>query len=182
MDHYSSDSRKKLSPNQCSSLMMLGVALIIFGLLTLTVPFYTSIALTTIIGVLLLASGIAYSIHAFFDKKWSGFFLSIAIGIVSGIAGLLLIFRPIAGVLTLTLLLGVLLVIQGIVKIIMSFKINHMQGWFWVLLNGIISLLLGIFIWKGWPGTASWVPGLFVSIDLMLAGWSMIFISVSEKK
>jgi len=125
----------------------------------------------------MIASGLVYGFHAFQNNKWSGFFFSIIAALINVAAGLLILTYPNLGLVTLTLIFALMLTIQGVLKILASLKVSWADGAFWLLLSGVIGILLGVLIWQGWPETAAWVLGLFLSIDLLFAGWSMIFLS-----
>ena len=89
--------------------------------------------------------------------------------------------HPIAGVLTLTMILAAFFVVEGIFKIVMAIQMRSMPNWGWMFISGLIALVLGGLIWVGWPATAAWVIGLLVGIDLIFGGWAMMFISLAVK-
>ncbi len=163
-------------------LMGLGIALIVLSFITLGAPYLTSIAITFIVGAVLIGSGVAYGFHAFQNNKWSGFFFSIIAALINIAAGLLILTYPKLGLVTLTLIFALLLAIQGVIKILASLKLSWADGAFWLLLSGVVSIVLGVLIWQGWPTTAAWVLGLFLSIDLLFAGWAMIFLSSTANR
>ena len=59
--------------------------------------------------------------------------------------------------------------------------VEHFDGWGWVLVNGLVTLALGIMIWRRWPEASFWVIGLFVGIDLLFAGWSWVMTAVAVR-
>jgi uncharacterized membrane protein HdeD (DUF308 family) len=97
------------------------------------------------------------------------------------VLGVLLLWRPFAGVLTLTLLLAAFFAAQGISQIIVSIQQRAMlpSSWVWVLLSGVVDLVLAAIIISGWPGTAAWVLGLLVGINLFLSGLALVMMSIA---
>jgi polyhydroxyalkanoate synthesis regulator phasin len=93
-----------------------------------------------------------------------------------------MIFRPLVGLVTMTLLLAIYFLIDGISEIVAAFKIKPDQGWGWVLFNGIIAVLLGFMIWRQWPVSGAWAIGLLVGIHILMTGWSMIILGSGARR
>jgi uncharacterized membrane protein HdeD (DUF308 family) len=87
---------------------------------------------------------------------------------------------PVRAAAVLTLVFAAAFFTEGLLRIIFSLT-ERFTGWPWVLLNGVVDLFLGVFIWREWPGSSLWVIGLFVGIDLLLHGWSWIFLALFAK-
>ena len=157
--------------------MLYGVLLVILGFLAIAVPYVATLATGILIGWLLVAGGV-FGLIAVFSagKSASGFWWNLFTSIIYLLAGLALLFRPVAGVLTLTILLAAYLLAGGIVKIVMAigYKSDIPKAWGWVLFSGIVDLALAFIIMSGFPGTATWVIGLMVGINLLMMGVSLI--------
>lgn len=153
--------------------VLLGVALFVLGFIALAAVPLASLATTLVIGALLLASGIAEIIGAFWCRGWNGFFLHLLSGVLSVVVGGLFLRAPGDAMLALTLLLACLLTVGGIFKIVASLTYRF-ETWGWVLVSGIIDLILGILIWQEWPASALWVIGLFVGISLVFRGFNWV--------
>jgi uncharacterized membrane protein HdeD (DUF308 family) len=162
------------------AFLALGIALIIIGTLCIVHPFVASVTTVIFLGFLLLAAGIAQIISSFWAGKWSGMLLHLLIGALYVIVGLMLIGEPGANLLLLTKLLAIFLIVIGVFDILSSL-IQRFHGWGWVLLNGGISLLLGLMINRQWPESAIWVFGLFVGIEMIFNGWAWIMLSLGLK-
>ena len=93
-----------------------------------------------------------------------------------------MIFRPLVGLVTMTMLLAIYFLIDGISEIIAAFKIKPDQGWGWVLFNGIIAVVLGFMIWRQWPVSGQWAIGLLVGIHILMTGWSMIILGTGARR
>ncbi len=161
--------------------MLLGVGLVILGLLVISTPAITAVAVTTVVGILLIASAIVQGVYAFkFYAKPGRTLLQVFVAILYALAGVALLSRPIIGAVTLTILLAIYFFAKGIVKIVAAFEMRrHLPHWGWMLFGGILSLILGLLIAASWPSSALWAIALLLGIDLMVAGWTIIVLSVS---
>jgi uncharacterized membrane protein HdeD (DUF308 family) len=162
-------------------LIFLGVLTIIFGVLAIAAPLITGVAVTVFVGFLLVFLGITRIIFAFKSGQWGAGIWGTIIGLLSVVAGLLMVFRPMVGLSSLTLLLAFYFLIDGIFEIIAAFKTRPDQGWGWVLFNGIIAVLLGFMIWRQWPMSGSWAIGVLTGIHILLAGWAMIVLGTGAR-
>lgn len=163
-------------------LIFLGIITVIFGVVAVGSPLITGVAVAVFVGFLLLASGVARTIHALKSKQWGTGFWGLAIGVLGVAAGLLMIFRPLVGLVTMTMLLAIYFLVDGISEIIAAFRIKPDQGWSWVLFNGIIAVLLGFMIWRQWPVSGAWAIGLLVGIHILMTGWSMIILGSGARR
>jgi uncharacterized membrane protein HdeD (DUF308 family) len=159
----------------------LGAALIVLGIVAISVPLAVSLAAEILCGWLFLIAGIAHVIHAFRCKGWSGVFWSLLAGFLFAIAGWYLVTNPGAGVIVLTLVVAAMFLAEGIFKFVMAFQVRPMQNWGWLAVNGVVSFLLGALIWSRWPGDAAWVIGLLVGIDMIVGGAAMIAVAFSAR-
>jgi uncharacterized membrane protein HdeD (DUF308 family)/ElaB/YqjD/DUF883 family membrane-anchored ribosome-binding protein len=163
-------------------LIFLGVLTVIFGVLAIAAPLITGITVTVFVGFLLVFLGITRIIFAFKSGQWGAGIWGTIIGVVSIIAGLLMVFRPMVGLSSLTLLLAFYFLVDGVFEIIAAFKTRPDQGWGWVLFNGIIAVLLGFMIWRQWPMSGSWAIGVLTGIHILLAGWAMIVLGTGARR
>jgi uncharacterized membrane protein HdeD (DUF308 family) len=163
-------------------LIFLGVLTVIFGVVAVGSPLITGVAVTVFVGFLLLGSGVTQIIHALKSKQWGTGFWGTVIGLLGVVAGLLMIFRPMVGLVTMTMLLAIYFLVDGISEIIAAFRIKPDQGWGWVLFNGIVAVLLGFMIWRQWPVSGAWAIGLLVGIHILLTGWSMIILGTGARR
>jgi len=163
-------------------LIFLGILTVIFGVIAIGSPLITGVAVAVFVGFLLLASGVTQIIHAFKSKQWGTGFWGTVIGLLGVAAGLLMIFRPLVGLVTMTMLLAIYFLVDGISEIIAAFRIKPDQGWGWVLFNGIIAVLLGLMIWRQWPVSGAWAIGLLVGIHILISGWSMIILGTGARR
>lgn len=162
--------------------LFLGIILIIAGTAAIFAPTYAGLGLTLLLGWILVFAGGFQIIHSFGSKGWGAFFWRFLGGLLYLAAGITLLVYPLKGMLTLTLLLAILLVVQGIFRIIGAFQFRHVSAWGWVLVGGLLSLALGLMIYFQWPYSGLWILGLFLGIDLIFAGWTWVMLAVASKK
>ena len=151
----------------------LGLLMVILGGIAIGYPLASTVAISLILGWVLLIAGIVQIIHAFTARKWSAFGLFLLTGLLYMVVGIVMFRNPIVSIVTLTLLLAVLFIVEGLAKFFMSLDMRGTPNWGWIMFNGIISLILGILILSGWPATSAWVLGLLVGIDLIVGGMTI---------
>jgi uncharacterized membrane protein HdeD (DUF308 family) len=149
--------------------VLVGVALIVLGMIAISSAVIASLAFAVFFGVLILMSGVAETIGAFWTRAWSGFFLHLLSGILAIVVGVLFLRRPVTELLVFTLLIAAFLMVGGIFKIVTALSFRF-AAWGWPVLSGVIDVALGIMIWMEWPASALWVIGLFVGISMVFRG------------
>ena len=137
-----------------------------------------TVATVFLVGVMMLIAGAAEVINAFQIKTWGKFLLWILLGALYIVAGFVTFENPLLAAATLTLLLGIALLASGIARIALAFSMKAATPWIWVLLSGVVTLLLGVVILAHWPVSGLYILGLFLGIDLVLAGASWIGIGL----
>src|SRR5215813_4106585 len=154
----------------------LGIGLILLGVIAIGSAFFMTIASVWLFGWLLIIGGVMEVVHAFWHKRWAGFFLDLLTGVLYVVAGWMMVNNPQESVLLLTLLIAMFLVFEGVFRIVAALAVRY-PHWGAVLLNGGIFLVLGMLIWRRWPVSGLWVIGLFVGIEMLLNGWSLVMLS-----
>lgn len=160
--------------------LAMGIALVIMGTLAITVPYIAGTAAVMVFGFLLLAAGITQVVSSFWSGKWSGMLLHLLVGVLYLVVGLMIVEDPTQNMIILTKLIAIFLIVTGIFEIVAAL-VHRFHGWGWVLLNGCVTMLLGLLINKGWPESAAWVIGLFVGIEMIFNGWGWIMLSLGLK-
>jgi len=150
---------------------VLGVVLIVLGAIAVVAVFAATLATVLLFGVLLFLAGAAQVANAGSHAGRKGAGLHLAAGILYAVVGGLMVIDPVGGALSLTLLLAALFLIAGIGRIVLGFQADSP----WFIVSGVIDLLLGTLILIGWPETGTWVIGLFIGIEMVFAGLSMLF-------
>jgi uncharacterized membrane protein HdeD (DUF308 family) len=161
--------------------LVLGIVLIVLGTIALGSALVMTITSVFFFGWILIVGGVLEAVHAFWrEKGWGGFFLDLLTGILYVVAGWMMVSNPQESAVLLTLVIAMFLVFEGVFRIVASLAARYPHRG-WVLFNGVISLILGISIWQRWPYSGLWVIGLFVGIEMLLNGWSLVMLSLSAR-
>lgn len=162
-----------------------GIIMAVLGLISIAAPGLATLAVGLSVGWLLLIGG-AFGLVAVFSasREMPGFWWNLLASLVYILAGLSLLTRPIAGVLTLTIILAAYLLASGVCRIIQAFEYRGTLpgAWGWVLFSGIVDLVLAFLIMSGLPGTAVWAIGLMVGINLLMLGVAIVMAALAVRK
>ncbi|OPY65098.1 MAG: acid-resistance membrane protein [Syntrophorhabdaceae bacterium PtaU1.Bin034] len=161
-------------------VVVMGVLLIILGAIAVSLSVFVTLASVLVIGWLLIIGGVAQGIHAFFRRRWGGFFLDLLVGTLYVIVGILMIGNPLAAAEGLTLLLTAFLLVGGVFRIAVAAVVPFDNRWS-ILASGIIALFLGILLWAGWPETGLWILGFFIGIEMIVNGWSALVLGLAVR-
>lgn len=173
---------KQLITDKWGWFLALGIVLILAGLAAIAFPFLSSIAAKVVLGWLFLIGGVMMIVHAFQAPGWGGFLWELLIGILYVLVGGYLAFFPLAGLLTLTIVIAALFIAEGVFEAIMAFRVRPHEGWVWLLLSGVAALAVGVIIAMGLPESAIWALGLLVGINLLFSGWSYVFLALAGRR
>ncbi len=154
--------------------LALGVLFILLGGAGLAMVGYLSVLSVVYIAALLLAGGVLQFVHAFRVQGWRGAATHVAGAVLYIVAGALLLAQPLVGLVSLTLVLGTVIIVTGVGRIVIALQHRPDRGWVALALSGVVGILLGVLIIAGLPSSALWVLGLFVAIELLMAGWGMV--------
>jgi len=151
--------------------LSVGVALMALGIVATLTAGLSTIVAVDFFGWILVIAGAGVTLHAFWAKRWSGFFLQLFSGLLYLVAGWMLATHGELSAIALTLVIAISFVVQGAFRIGAALS-TRIDGWDGLLVSGIITLLLGLMIWNEWPLSGVWVIGLFVGIDMFFyGGW-----------
>ena len=164
-----------------AGFFVLGILLVILGFAVMIFPVAGTFAVEILFGLVLLFAGLTQIVLAFRSQGWGGFIITMVIGILYTLVGLLFLFNPFGGAITLTLILGAFLLIDGILRIILSFKLKALSNWVWIFFEGIITALIGIFVLMSWPSDSLWVIGFLFGISILFSGLTSMVISFMLK-
>jgi len=163
------------------TILTLGIVLVILGILSILAPWASGLAVQALVGLLMIAAGIAWTVLSFHARSWGSGLWEALVGVLSVVCGVIMLGHPLVSLAILTLALAAYFVSAGILRMVFAFHYKPLPGWGWVLFNGVISILLGVLISYQWPFSGIWAIGTLVGIDLLFGGFSLIRIgSVSE--
>lgn len=158
------------------------IIFILSGILAIAIPGLFTYSIEILLGILFIAGGVAQGIRTLSTGKGAGYVGSLISSLLLVIVGVLLLAYPITGIITLTLLIACIFFIQGIVQIYIGFEMRELKGWGWMVFSGFVSLILAWLIWSELPGSAAWVIGLLVGINLLIFGFSQLFLILGTDK
>jgi uncharacterized membrane protein HdeD (DUF308 family) len=161
-----------------------GILLMILGLAAMIIPPLASLAVTIFLGWMFLISGIAGLVLTFWARQMPGFWWSLISAALAVAAGIILLARPVQGVLTLTIVLGAYFLAEGVTTIMYALEHRReLSGrWSWMLFAGVLDILIAAMIIAGLPGSAGWALGLLVGINLVFGGVSLIGMALAARK
>ena len=155
----------------------LGVFLVVLGVIAGGMAVATTMLSVMALGWILLGAGAGSVVLSFLTGKWSGFLMLMAAGILSIIAGFVMLSHPVAGAVALTMVIGTVLLVAGIFRLGAAVAMQF-PNWGWALLSGVVAALFGVVLLKNWQSTSLWFIGFAVGVDLVLHGISWMAFSV----
>ena len=160
-----------------------GSVLAVLGLAAMIVPPLASLAVTIFLGWMFLISGVAGLIVTFWARQMPGFWWSLFSAALAVLAGLILLARPMQGVLTLTIVVGAYFLAEGVATIMYALEHRRelSERWSWLLVSGLMDILIAFLIISGLPGSAEWAIGLLVGINLVLGGASLVGMALAAR-
>lgn len=162
--------------------LALGILLVVAGVAAIAFPLVSTIAAKIALGWIFLAAGLVIIIHAFSIQRWGGFLMELLLGVLYLIAGGWLAFFPFTGIITLTIVLAALFLVEGVLEVIMAVRARAHEGWVWLLLSGLIAVAVGVLIAAELPSSAAWAIGLLVGVNLLSTGISFIVLALSGRR
>jgi uncharacterized membrane protein HdeD (DUF308 family) len=155
--------------------LALGIALIILGTIAMGDTLLVTMISVLLVGWLLVISGVFHVIHLVRNTEVRSFWHILG-ALCDLVAGFYLVARPTLGALTLTLILAAFLLASGVTRLIGAFQAN-LPHRIWPILDGLLSIVLGIMLWIHWPWTGLWFIGFAVGIGLIFRGWAWIWVA-----
>lgn len=160
-----------------------GIVLVVLGLAAMIVPPVASVAVTVMLGWMFLISGVAALAMTIWARGVPGFVWSLLSAILGIAAGVILLAKPLQGTLTLTFVVGVYFLAEGVATIM--YALQHRKElsdrWSWMAFSGVMDILIAFFIISGLPGSAGWAIGLLVGINLLIGGSSLIGMALAAR-
>ena len=162
--------------------ILLGVLFIVIGIVAIVEPLVAGLALAVLAGWLFIVGGVVHAISAFKGGNARRTVWHLLLAVLYVVGGLYFVAHPLLGLGTLTLFLAMILLIEGGIWIAAYFRTRSEPGTVWLLLNGAITLLLGLMIWVHWPSSSVWVVGTLMGVNLLMTGFSVLFAGSAAKR
>lgn len=160
----------------------LSVLMIVVGVLAIASPLGAGIAVNLLVAWLLVLSGCAHLVFAWQTRSTGGILWESLLGILYIFIGVYLLMHPLAGLASLTLALAIYLFLEAILEFVLGFALRQLPGSRWLLLDGIITLILAVMIWRTWPSSSAWVIGTLVGISMLFSGASRLAVSMAARR
>lgn len=158
------------------SVLMIGA-----GVLAIASPLAAGIAVNVLVAWLLVFSGCAHLVFAWYTRTGRGFLWELLVGILYILTGGYLLVHPLAGLASLTIALAIYLFLEAVLEFILSFMLRPLPGTGWLLFDGIVTLILAVMIWRTWPTSAPWIIGTLVGISMLFSGTSRLVLSLAAR-
>jgi uncharacterized membrane protein HdeD (DUF308 family) len=152
----------------------LGIVLLLCGGIALGNLFAATVVSVYYVGMLMLIGGIAHLGHAFQVRGWEHVLFWVLSGLLYAMAGIFAFANPLLASAALTLFLAVALIIAGTFRVWVGRKLKGTNGWIWMVIGGVVTALAGFAIAIGWPANSLWILGLFLALDLIFQGWTLV--------
>jgi len=163
------------------SLMTTGIVLLVLGVLLLASPIAAGSLIIKAVAAVLVLTGVAQLFHATKAPAGAGRIVALALGAVVAGLGVLVWINPAIGSGFLLALLMMFFVVNGLWQVTTAWRFRGVNGWFWLLLCGLVSLLFVYLLWSQWPLAGAWVIGVFIGINLLLTGAALVVLALAAR-
>ena len=160
----------------------LGVVLILVGALALVDVAAVTLASVIFIGGMLLVGGAFQIVHAFMTKTWGAFALNLLCGVLYVVGGLLIMDEPVEGSIIITTLAVAALIAGGVLRVAIALRHRQVQGWWLLLLGGLVSVVVGVLLYRSLPWSGLWVLGTLIAVELMVQGGTWLQFGLSLRR
>ena len=182
ISNLKASARTKVTPYEVRNLRWVGIILAVVGALAILLPQIASLGAELLVAWIMTfwgALGLWFSWSIRPTSEWR--FGLVAFGLLF-LMGVAFVLFPVAGIATLTVLMMLSLLLEGILSILFGLRSSaHVSNWGWLVFNGLCSFAAGIVILFGWPGTASWTLGLIMGLNFFSTGLSLVMLASSSK-
>jgi uncharacterized membrane protein HdeD (DUF308 family) len=168
--------------NKWPWFLLLGTVLILCGVAAVMLPVLSTIAVTSVLGIALCIVGVVKIIEALQLKGWAGSTWHLLIGAVEVVGGILIYLNPLTGALAVTLLIGIVFLVQGVMQIILAFRVKPQPGWGWLLGAGLIALGVCAAMTLKLRYTSFYTPGTLAGVALLVGGCAYVVIALANRR
>jgi uncharacterized membrane protein HdeD (DUF308 family) len=163
------------------ALIGMGILFIALGMIGIAGQTLFSFITVNVLGAFLIFGGAVQFANALKSTGWKGVGIQVVLAVLYIAAGIYTWTFPIPALEVITLWLAAIFFVTGVLRLISSFQHRHFREWFWLVLSSAISILMGVLIMNGYPESSLWLPGLLIAIELLLQGWSLLFLGLAAR-
>ena len=161
--------------------IVVSVLVILAGILAIGLPLAAGIGVNIVVAWLLAFSGVMHLVFAWHLRRIGGAIWQLLLGVLYMGVGVYMLAHPLAGLLTLTLALAIYLFVEGVLELILAFQGSARRARGWLVLDGVVTLILGLMIWRTWPMSTEWAIGTLVGISMIFSGVARLMLSVAAR-
>lgn len=162
--------------------IILSVLMIVAGFLAIVIPPAAGLAVTILVGWLLVFSGVMHFVYAWHTRRTGTIIWEILVGIAYVVVGGYVLVHPLLGMAGLTLALVIYLFAEAVLEFILGFQLRPRRGSGWLFVDGVVTLILAVMIWRTWPSSTDWALGILVGVSMLFSGISRLMFSMAARK
>lgn len=163
------------------ALIGLGILFVVLGMIGIAGQTLFSFVSINVLGIFLFAGGVLQAVHAMKSKGWKSVGVQMLLAILYIVAAIFTWSFPIPALEAITLWMAAIFFATGVLRLISAFQHRHFNEWIWLVLSSAVSILMGVLIMNNYPASSLWLPGLLIAIELILQGWSLLFLGLAAK-
>ena len=163
-------------------VVFMGILIMTVGMMAILSPLVAGTYLMMAVGVLLVFGGIGQCVVAFSSGAFGSGIFIFMVGAFTVVAGAIMIEQPMAALVTVTLFIAGYLFFSGIIEVVAAMRVRPMQGWGWMLAGGVVSLSLGMLLWRQFPFSGAWAIGTLVGLKLVMSGMTLLVLGVTARQ
>jgi uncharacterized membrane protein HdeD (DUF308 family) len=162
--------------------LALGIILIACGAAAVFLPTISDFAASTVLGIVLSVAGTVKIVEALQVKDWKGALWQLLLGSVEIVGGLLIYINPLKGALAISLLIGIVFLVQGVVQIGLALRVRPQAGWGWLFAAGLVAFCVTATMILKLNYTTLYTPGTIAGIALLVAGCAYVVIALANRR
>ncbi|MGF1687120.1 DUF308 domain-containing protein [Photobacterium japonica] len=164
--------------------VIVGLLIALAGIGAISLPIAAGITITTIIGAIFLFSGLVQAYHTFSIQAWKVKLWYVLSAVLYIVGGLFILFKPLAGLVTITMLMIIVMIFNGVTRMIFGMSNRALPGSTWIILSGLLSVIIGVYFFSYLddPTFSLSLLGIFVGVSLLIEGISFVFLGLQMKK
>ena len=163
------------------ALIGLGILFIVLGMIGVAGQTLFSFASINVLGIFLFTGGVLQALHALKSQGWKSVGIQMLLAILYIATAIFTWSFPIPALEAITLWLAAIFFVTGVLRLISAFQHRHFSEWIWLALSSALSILMGVLIMNSYPASSLWLPGLLIAIELLLQGWSLLFLGLAAR-